>query len=583
MADGNKWPPTWFIIIIILIVLVPVIIFFIILIIWLVSDDDDNNNDSSGGLFSACNDIVTCMDDLVCDNGTCKRPLGSPCTNLVECASPANICNMTCKVGQTGGLNQFCPCDPGLVPVTTNNRCICKGGPDFPCSNDNDCQSGECDDGFCTSARGPGESCVTGQCSDGNYCSNGFCQSIGPPPVITGNTGAACFPGSPYPPALGQETAGCSPGNTCIGNTCVAINKNLGSKCTDVCNNPLICSNGICTFQNNPNECLDGGCITGFVCQDDLCRGRNEQSCTNDDSCLNGCSQIPKIMTWKVNSSFNRSGWKPVASPGNILRIEDNEWALTDGGFFRKVMNNWVKVLEKDFIFESDTYEIIDFGLDNSDPRIVGQTAGISAVFSLRLTRDGSGMLVPFNTTDNNRPGVQFDLQNNPLFIKFIDFSKTSDVVVEANNSIYIKKSTSTKYEFERMGKKPRFYTGRSKFSKGYRNSENYAYVSTYMSMGIMASKVSFSGQLEGLELPQELKSGLNRLYDIVDYNIYSNMGIRTGSIYIVARILSGGSGYVAFVIRKNQLQLAGYFNETARVSVNKTELYISTSLTCSS
>ena len=546
---------------------------------------------TKSGLFQSCNNISQCTSDLVCDQGFCKRPINGPCSNLIECAQPANVCDGTCKVGETGGLNQFCPCDPGLVPVTTTDRCVCKGGADFACSSDFDCQSGNCDSGFCSAAKQAGFSCSMGQCDSGLYCSSGFCQSLGPPPVVTGQPGATCFPGSDFPPLLGQETAGCIPGASCLNNTCVVMNAHLGSKCVDVCNDPLVCTNGICTFQNNPNKCLDGACIPNFECIDDNCLAKDNQSCTNDASCVDTCVSIPEIMSWKLSTSFNKVGWKPNVSPGTVERIESDNWALSDEGLFRKIGINWHQVLDKTFTSNGVEYTIIDFSLFSGNPKIVVksiESLGVmwKAVFNVEITSDGSGMITPFNTTDLAKPGAQFDKTGDMLDIISIDFTeKGPDIAIESKGGIYLKKSGETLYVFQRHGKKPRFYQGKKKFLKAYDDFENYAYVQTEVKMGITNSLVNFSGQLHGLCLPQELQSGLNRLYNIVDYAIYSDRfsGIRGGAIYIVAEIVSGGSGFVVFVVKKKQLQLAGYFNETSRVSATGSDLFITTGRSCQS
>lgn len=67
-------------------------------------------------------------------------------------------------------MGEACPCDVGLLETITMTGCICKGGLNYPCQNNNQCQSGSCISGTCTAPKTIGQVCSEGQCDSGLTC-----------------------------------------------------------------------------------------------------------------------------------------------------------------------------------------------------------------------------------------------------------------------------------------------------------------------------------------------------------------------------------------------------------------------------
>ena len=76
-----------------------------------------------GGVGYPCRGHGECRSGLLCDNGTCKVPVGGMCNSLAECSGSAKECRKdrtgrsggVCSDRATGTVGDECPCVDGLV------------------------------------------------------------------------------------------------------------------------------------------------------------------------------------------------------------------------------------------------------------------------------------------------------------------------------------------------------------------------------------------------------------------------------------------------------------------------------------
>ena len=255
-----------------------------------------NDQSTTGG---SCDETADCLAGagLVCDNGTCLRLDGQPCTLNAECA---NTCRtLVCE--QLSNLHE--PCDSG-------DNADCTGGTEcfattclFPtnyigCADNTECED-VCIGGVCTTI-----SSVNGPCDDTGDCQTGL--------------GLACDNGE----CLGATGAGCGDNDeciaTCIGSTCQVfsdVNQGCDPGDDTDCINPLVCAaSGECLYLDGSScssnsECV-GVCITNEcsvqslllgdcdetadcagtnVCDQGVCRLLNLEVCTDNEECINTC------------------------------------------------------------------------------------------------------------------------------------------------------------------------------------------------------------------------------------------------------------------------------------------------------
>ena len=601
------------------------------------------------GLLEPCNSISVCGDGLVCQNGICKTMLNGPCTVLSECATPpATVCNGsfqgpgginngggTCQNAPIGGLGEACPCNVGLVEVTGMNGCICKGGINYPCQNDNQCQSGDCLDGFCTGPKTIGQTCGEGTCDTGLKCSLGFCQ-LDSANVRSGNLGAYCEVNQPWPPASGQQAPGCVSGTTCQNNICVQASAELNSSCStsSVCPGPLICVNTVCSYQNNPNQCNNISCTAGFTCSDNECLGNAGQACAIDTDCTMGtCGPANTLLTYPFSTNFVTNGYTPWSTAGipagiSFSRLLTYDSASTGAsvstidvwgvdvmtGVYRLPANSsaWNLVLSNMLTTNNNgniyDLSLIDFTINYSNNQgyaaysiIQNSTIKYDAVFIVNLQTDGSGKLVAYNTTNSTYPGAQFDTNNNMLSITSIDvsiFNQNTNVdtlitgTSMANNtlSVYSKSSSASLYTYQVVGGMGRYYvaaqpSNSSNFPSPPASWLNFAYVSDNL--------VQFAGQIAQLSAqlpnskviayPENLGDGTMRNYQIINYYIWTSkqLGIVDMNLWIVAYIPSMDV-YTLFWITSIQTQMPGYYDTNTCVASTGKNVILSVDGVCS-
>ena len=224
----------------------------------------------------------------ICYEGLCTlKPPGATCTDGSECAS--DICYMgVCECQPTACTYEPAGCGHGCSFFQT---CIMADGRLYPsycgvlqatggtCRDRNECLSGTCSQGKCTSIpKLPGATCnLDSECAS-NSCWDSVCE---------------CFTSCVYEPVSCPQ--GCPLPNTCIvlpgpfSNEC-GVKKGKGGTCRGP-NECLsgICSGGLCQLKSpgatctSASECASNGCVAG-VCQ---C----STSCMyNPTSCAQGCS-----------------------------------------------------------------------------------------------------------------------------------------------------------------------------------------------------------------------------------------------------------------------------------------------------
>lgn len=232
---------------------------------------------SVGKFMSSCaSDITICGTGLACDGATytCKYDENSFCENASDCIS-GYFCSGRCiKNGTaTGGLNQYCPCGHGFICVNNiNTSSTCKVLGTFPCSTDDDCASGLCDDGTCAAGLPNSyictndDQCLSGNCSctssDSKSC---YCQNRN---FTSGNPGSACG-GYCNRSNLEKATSSCNGNATCSCNgvspdDSIAIGICVSSEqgISNICNQSSICSSQLNCYDTNGQDCING--VTGL-------------------------------------------------------------------------------------------------------------------------------------------------------------------------------------------------------------------------------------------------------------------------------------------------------------------------------
>lgn len=249
-----------------------IVILFIIILAYYAYNHKQNTNINNQipftGLNMPCSSELPCDNNLICINGICKSPIGSPCTALSQCEPGTSICTTLCANNFYGGINQTEPCSNNLILING----VCKINYNDICKVDSDCD-GSCvmtNDGNkrCIKQVDNGSVCTYNYDCKSNNCSNNICQNIN---TITGTNGSVC-----------------KNNNNCdcyidYSNSLTGVCANKATSWPSLCNKdssciaPSICWNGQCVMPrtNNSyatNTCtLTGKCINGYSCVNGVC------------------------------------------------------------------------------------------------------------------------------------------------------------------------------------------------------------------------------------------------------------------------------------------------------------------------
>ena len=188
----------------------------------------------------------------ICAGDECVRGGNSICQSKGEtCVTTNQLPCIMCLSGSASANSSTAnPVYRGTLPVasqcSSNNQCasgLCQGGRCTSCSANNQCSGGLCQHGSCVS------------CSDDSQCSTHLCA--------------------------GGQCIGCGSNQDCA----------LGS----------ICLNGNCTACANNNQCSTGLCVHGS------CVGcGTKQACTNGSICKNGnCVHPLTLQTFCGNGTLD--------------------------------------------------------------------------------------------------------------------------------------------------------------------------------------------------------------------------------------------------------------------------------------
>ena len=536
------------------------------------------------GFMEPCSSVNPCINGLICE-GICLKSPGTSCNAASECAMGA-ICDGVCVLGPTGDLGQPCPCStPDLTCVTFTesgiDRSICKIDFNQPCNNDSDCATNKCQGGLCAAGRLIGQSCSDQNvCNPGLLCSNGFCQES---PFVTGENGAFCSI------SLGP---GCNRGLVCIMNTCVVATQTIGQRCDtlSLCQPPLICDgatatgSGVCIFPDNPNICVSGECLPDNTCVSGTCQGQKNQPCFMSNQCVTGFCDINQMSIF----IFNDGKWNLLTNnPQGViferLQIRNGSiWGLDlSSGVYAFINSRWSNVLQvmddADPEYPEGSVSVIkDFSINRVSGNIYvlcnimfGSTITNTTVYTVTLATDGSGVLIPFNTTDSSFPGVQFRDNDTEIRAVELDVSDESDILLlDDSNTVQIKMNT-----FYSPGVsdviKPRFYTGRGDALMNYADIRHLS--------NNVGEVIEYQGSNQGLAFPLQT-ANVQREYEIVDYETHSNSTVHNGQLWIIAEIVFpnvGGTFALFRVMKSLQTQFPGYFNEMTRIAVDSSGPYI--------
>ncbi len=216
-------------------------------------------------------------------NNDCRRSNGQPCTMDNQCSS--GVCDpfsMTCEPAFTCGNGELEPangeiCDDGNTAGNDGCEADCKRSNGQPCTNDNQCSSGECDETgsmVCVPPTGcgngvvnAGEICDDGDAVNGNGCDNDCKLSDGQP---------------------------CTGDNQCHSDVC--------DPASDVCEPANTCGNGRLEALE---ACDDGGTSNGDGCSAS-CLLEDGEPCVDDDQCQSGeCDEVGSQTCEPANSCGN--------------------------------------------------------------------------------------------------------------------------------------------------------------------------------------------------------------------------------------------------------------------------------------
>jgi hypothetical protein len=450
---------------------------------------------NQGGFLSPCTDIP-CNNNFICDGSTflCKLNKDSPCNNSSEC-SVGFICSGLCVTGNTGGLNDYCPCNQGYTCTKLpNSLSVCKGSGGTNCNSNNDCFSGFCKNNTCTFGFPNSYPCdFNAQCSENN-CSNGYCQ---PPNIITGNLGAACagdcvgFTGALC--TVNSSVCQCKDGIGSPG-VCVTASQGVISPCSNInlCSDQLVCykrdgskcsgSTGcLCTFTYNDPNTVDVNtvCINGMSSKIQQCYNNPGMGCDNGGLCFsNICNGDPVLAVYtftptetdRNNFVSSTSTSISVAITGPSLLLNPHKMFATSNGQIDTIylVDNIQGLLYTEY--NPITSQIITpwtILIPHSTPNKVLIDVGYNGTNFLVAFTETSGSvqndtvyigsnvnsLTLFNSqSGSGLPGTQYTTGNIPLSINYIDIAPTNNnscnaVLLSYAGTVYIKQPTQTKYD----------------------------------------------------------------------------------------------------------------------------------------
>jgi hypothetical protein len=224
---------------------------------------------ANGSCPSSCVDNTDCVATSYCDNGTVpptcfgKKGLGGSCTNNTECQSDLCVdgyccsspCAAFCQACNVGGSLGTCT----DVPAGTNPDGDCSAGE--VCNGSGGCIKG--DGTACTS----GTECLSGYCVDGACCESGCvgqCRACSA--ALTGGADGVC----------GFTTAGTDPDNDCVSGL--------------ACDGSGFCKKEVGETCSSGPDCLTGLCVDGVCCAS-ACAGTCE-ACNLSGS-LGTCTAVP--------------------------------------------------------------------------------------------------------------------------------------------------------------------------------------------------------------------------------------------------------------------------------------------------
>lgn len=307
---------------------------------------DENYNCVSGRVYDPSRDL-------------CVVPQGGACKNFADCESQS-YCNggiCTSRDVPQGGVDENCPCNPGLV-CDSNGKC--KYSNRSVCTASVECLSGYCMNSdlneclpgqscLCTDRLANGNVCIESkQCLSGN-CSLGICQFPG---LTTGDAGSYCIEGTR-----------CSR-STCYDNICQEGNHGFYETC-NICAPSLTCSTspsspganlaspganlaspGNCVTSSNCRSC---DCMPGYTCRNGLCYGNINALVSIPDQCNSGQSSgkggiaslsyplYASIPEWKSRVFQSCESYELRDSNNIYLQNTDNLYLATSNGDIRIV------------------------------------------------------------------------------------------------------------------------------------------------------------------------------------------------------------------------------------------------------
>lgn len=411
----------------------------------------------------------SCDTNLVCDGltYTCKKIEGQVCQDKYDCTGNL-VCSGICTSGPFGELDQYCPCNAGYTCVERGVKRVCKGQAGTTCSQNENCASNFCQSGACTTGFPNAYPCVLNSECTSNNCSLGFCQ---PPGVVSGVVGASCAGN-----CIDYEGAGCNSSEVCFCSApdqpgmCVQTISPPGAPCSSLvpCNGGLNCLSGFCSFDYP--DANAGPCIPGLTLSSGQCLNNTNLVCNSNANCLSGnCTAGARITYYTPTLSINNGISVPESilvfhtstdSVYNYLLVVSttNKLLLTKHSISTGVFDNWATI-PLPTITGVSSYTIIDAILINTNTifMAVNTTSGdLIVTFVI-----GSTQSTPFNPPTPGALPIQYDVNNQPITIKYVDYSTQSAVLIGSiNNIVYYKQSIATKYiQAVSSGPRAQFYT----------------------------------------------------------------------------------------------------------------------------
>ncbi len=362
------------------------------------------NNTLEGS--EACDDGNTVGGDGC--SATCLRETGEPCTDDDQCEGVCDETTMTCEPanvcgnGVTEGVEA---CDDGNTTNGDGCSSTCRRENGQPCTDDNQCQSGVCDDTSMTcepantcgnSALEAGEACDDGNTANGDGCSSTCRRENGQPCTddnqcqsgVCDDTSMTCEPANVCGNNTIEAGEACDDGNTTNGDGCSSTcRRENGQPCTDdnqcqsgvcddtsmTCEPANVCGNGAL---DTGEACDDGNVVSGDGCSS-VCLRENGEPCTDDNQCESG----------NCDETTDPGVCEPAVGCGNGILgpnegCDDGNTASGDG------CSGGCKI--------EDT-----FPCNAMAPGLIGNTSCVSDVCD--LTEGGPGVCEPPSTCGNGR------------------------------------------------------------------------------------------------------------------------------------------------------------------------------------